>query len=535
MKKSSVTLATLTQAATLADLQFTDAERKLMLADVRRRIKRYRKLRAVELPSHIPPALVFDPRPPPMTFETHRSPIRLSRVRPPRVPADLEELAFLPATHLSALIRSRKITSVALTQMYLERLKRYDPVLQCVVTLTEDLALTQARRADKEIAAGHYRSPLHGIPWGVKDLLATRGIRTTWGAGPYRDQVIDMDATVVRRLAEAGAVLIAKLTVGELAWGDVWFGGQTKTPWDIKKGASGSSAGPGAATAAGLVGFSIGTETWGSIVSPSTRCGVTGLRPTFGRVSRHGVMALSWSMDKIGPMCRSVEDCALVFNAIYGPDGEDPTVVDLPFNWDPSLRLSDLRIGYIKKDFAEKPAERTNDLQTLKVLRRLGAKLIPIELPDYPFDSLSLILSVEAAAAFDELTRTNRDDLLARQIRRAWPNVLRQARLIPAVEYVQANRVRTRLMRDMAARMEEIDVYVSPSVTGNNLLLTNLTGHPAVVLPNGFTPKGYPTSITFTGKLFGEAEVLSVARAYQDATDFHLKRPPLTVRSALRE
>jgi len=283
------------------------------------------------------------------------------------------------------------------------------------------------------------------------------------------------------------------------------------------------------------VGFSIGTETWGSIVSPSTRCGVTGLRPTFGRVSRHGAMALSWSMDKIGPMCRSVEDCALVFNAIYGPDGEDPTVVDLPFNWDPSLWLSDLRIGYIKKDFAEKPAERTNDLQTLKVLRRLGAKLIPIELPDYPFDSLSLILSVEAAAAFDELTRTNRDDLLARQIRRAWPNVLRQARLIPAVEYVQANRVRTRLMRDMAARMEEIDVYVSPSVTGNNLLLTNLTGHPAVVLPNGFTPKGYPTSITFTGKLFGEAEVLSVARAYQDATDFHLKRPPLTVRSALRE
>lgn len=390
--------------------------------------------------------------------------------------------------------------------------------------------MKQAKRADEELSAGQYRGPLHGIPWGAKDLLATKGYKTTWGAMPYKDQVIDKNATVVERLEEAGAVLLAKLTMGALAWGDVWFGGKTKNPWNLEEGSSGSSAGPGAATAAGLVGFSIGTETWGSIVSPSTRCGVTGLRPTFGRVSRYGAMALSWSMDKIGPMCRSVEDCALVFQAIHGPDGKDSSVADLPFNWDPDLDIAKLRMGYVKSAFEEDreiKEWKANDEATLETLRSLGVNLIPIELPDYPIDVMSFILSAEAAAAFDELTRGNRDELLVRQIKKAWPNVFRQARMIPAVEYIQANRVRTLVMEAMAELMSKIDVYVVPSFVGSNLLMTNLTGHPAVVLPNGFTEKGTPTSISFVGKLYGEAETLAVAKAYQGATDFHLKHPLL--------
>jgi Asp-tRNA(Asn)/Glu-tRNA(Gln) amidotransferase A subunit family amidase len=415
--------------------------------------------------------------------------------------------------------------------MYLGRLKKYGPKLECVITLTEDLALEQARRADAEIAAGGYKGPLHGIPWGAKDLLAVPGYKTTWGAMPYKDQVIDESATVVKRLEEAGAVLIAKLTLGALAWGDVWYDGRTRNPWDYEQGSSGSSAGSASATVAGLVGFAIGTETLGSIVSPSTRCGTTGLRPTFGRVSRHGAMALSWSMDKIGPLCRSVEDCALVFDAIHGPDGRDLSVVDAPFNWDAELDVSGLRIGYVKSAFESEREEQEEwkrfDEATLESLSAMGLDLTPIELPDLPIGAMSFILRAEAAAAFDELTRTNQDDLLVRQIRNAWPNVFRQSRLIPAVEYIQANRLRTLAMEAMAEIMSEIDVYVVPSFGGSNLLLTNLTGHPCVVLPNGFREDGAPTSISFMGKLFGEAETLAVAKAYQDATDFHLRRPAL--------
>jgi Asp-tRNA(Asn)/Glu-tRNA(Gln) amidotransferase A subunit family amidase len=514
------------KAEKLAGLTFTEAERTQMLDGVGEQLKFYRRAGKVKLPNGVPPALKFDPRLPGMTFEQKRIPFKLSQIRAPRVPADLEELAFLPVTHLSRLIRARKLTSLALTEMYLKRLKRHHPKLQCVITLTEDLAVEQARRADKEIAAGHYRGPLHGIPWGVKDLLATRGYRTTWGARPFKKQRIDTDATVVQRLTEAGAVLIAKLTVGELAWGDVWFGGKTKTPWNTRQGASGSSAGSGAATAAGLVGFAIGTETWGSIISPSTECGVTGLRPTFGRVSRQGAMALSWSMDKIGPMCRSVEDCALVFNAIYGPDGQDLTVVDHPFNWGPNRKLTDVRLGYVKSTFEKKRPYREHDDQTLAALRRLGFRLIPIELPAYPVEALQIILRAEAAAAFDELTRSDRDELLVRQIKDAWPNLFRHSRLIPAVEYIQANRIRHQIMQAMAAMMEKVDVYVAPSYS-NNLLLTNLTGHPAVVVPNGFKANGVPTSITFTGRLYDEATALAVAKAYQDTTHFHLQHPHL--------
>ncbi|MFQ5676268.1 MAG: amidase [bacterium] len=533
-KELRVTKEMLADAEKLAGLEFTDEERDLMLEGVDGYLDNYEELRKLSIDNSVPPALHFNPVLPGMTFNAEKKPMNMSKIAKQKAPGNLEETAFWPVTHLAQLIKSKQVSSVDLTKMYLDRLKRYDPKLRCVISLTEELALEQAERADEEIAAGKYRGPLHGIPWGAKDLLAVKEYKTTWGAMPYKDQVIDMDATVVKRLEEAGAVLVAKLTLGALAWGDVWFGGKTKNPWNLEQGSSGSSAGPASATAAGLVGFSIGTETLGSIVSPSTRCGVTGLRPTYGRVSRYGAMALSWSMDKIGAMCRSVEDCALVFDAIYGPDDKDMTLVDLPFNWDAELDIKKLRIGYVKKLFEQERRGRGSseewqafDNATIEELKALGIDLIPIELPDFPVRALTFILNTEAAAAFDELTRSNRDDLMVRQIRNAWPNVFRQARTVPAVEYIQANRARTLLMEKMADLMTDIDVYVVPSYGGGNLALTNLTGHPAVVLPHGFTEQGTPTSITFMGKLFGEAETLAVAKAYQDATDFHLQHPVL--------
>ena len=521
----------LKNAEEIVGLKFTEEERELMLEGVNDHLADYEALRAVKIPNGVPPALYFNPLPPGLSVESERRPIRLSEVRIDSIPINLEDVAFWPVTHLSKLIESRRVSSTDLTKMYLGRLEKYGPKLECVITLTEELALEQARRADAEIAAGQYRGPLHGIPWGAKDLLAVKGYKTTWGAMPYKDQVIEEDAAVVERLTEAGAVLVAKLALGALALGNVWYGGQTRTPWDYEQGSGGSSAGSGSATAAGLVGFAIGTETWGSIVSPSSACGVTGLRPTFGRVSREGAMALSWSMDKIGPMCRSVEDCAIVFDAIYGPDGKDLHLIDAPFNWDAELDIKKLRLGYLEKAFEEEREDekqwKTIDKATLETLRSMGLNLVPIQLPELPISALSFILDAEAAAAFDELTRSNRDDLLVRQIQNAWPNAFRKARLVPAVEYIQANRVRTMLMHAMTDIMSDIDVYVAPSRVGDNLLLTNLTGHPCVVLPNGFRSDGTPTSISFMGKLFGEAETLAVARAYQDATDFHKKHPTL--------
>ncbi|MDZ7266265.1 MAG: amidase [candidate division KSB1 bacterium] len=521
-----LTPALIAAAEKLFGLQFNEAKRDSMRGDLEEHRANYEKIRRVPLPNSVPPALAFNPVPVGMTFETQHRPPVWSAPAKIAVPVNLEDLAYAPVGELAELLRTRKVTSMQLTQMYLSRLKKYGPKLECMITLTEELALEQAQRADAEIAAGKYRGPLHGIPYGVKDLLATRGYKTTWGAVPFKDQVIDEDATVIKKLEAAGAVLVAKLTLGELAWGDVWFGGKTRNPWNLEQGSSGSSAGSAAATAAGLVAFALGSETWGSIVSPSTRCGVTGLRPTYGRVSRAGAMALSWSMDKLGPICRTVEDCALVFNAIYGPDGRDATVVDLPFNYNPKIDLGKLRIGYLKSAFEKDSTNRATNEATLAKLRELGAKLIPLELPDFPVDALTIILSAEAAAAFDELTRSGRDDLLVRQIRNAWPNVLRSARFIPAVEYIQANRVRHLVIQAMAEMMKSIDVYVAPSFDGN-LLLTNLTGHPSVTLPNGFNDKGSPTSITFMGNLYGEALTLAVAKAYQDATDFHKKHPPL--------
>lgn len=513
------------KAEKIIGLEFTRTEIDSMIGDLEYNLESYIELRKVDIGNSVPPSLWFDPLP--AGFKAGGRGLGVS-VRPTwntEVPDDIEDLAFHSVRDLAAMIRSRKITSTQLTKMYLDRLKRYGDTLQCVITITEDLALKQAGKADREIAAGIYRGLLHGIPFGAKDLLAVKGYRTTWGAAPYRDQVIDENAAVIEKLEEAGAVLVAKLTLGALAWGDVWYGGKTRNPWNLEQGSSGSSAGSASATAAGLVAFSIGTETWGSIVSPSTRCGVTGLRPTFGRVSRTGAMALSWSMDKIGPICRYAEDCAIVFDAIRGPDGKDQTVVDMPFNYSPGIDLSGLKIGYTEALFEEEYPNRDNDMATLEKLRDLGANLVPIELPDYPVQSIAFILSAEAAAAFDELTRSGRDDMMVRQIRNAWPNVFRSSRFIPAVEYIQANRLRYILIQEM--EKIDTDLYIAPSFGGNNLLLTNLTGHPCVVLPNGKDDEGNLGSISFIGRLYDEATILSVAEQYQRATAFDEEHPPL--------
>ncbi len=524
---SRLTSKDIANSEKIMGLRFSRKERKLMLASLKRNLDSYKEMRKIVLENQVPPSLLFNPVLPGMSQKKEPISFNPTNDIEARIPDNFEDIAFYPVTALAQLIQSRKITSVELTNFYLDRLKKYGPLLECVITLTEDLALKQAKRADEEIAAGQYRGPLHGIPWGAKDLLATKGIRTTWGARPYKDQIPDEDATVVKRLEEAGAVLVAKLTMGALAMGDVWYGGETKNPWNLEQGSSGSSAGSAAATSAGLVAFAIGTETLGSIVSPSARCGVTGLRPSYGRVSRYGAMALSWSMDKIGPICRSVEDCALVFHAIYGPDGNDLSLVDFPFSWNPPADLKKIRIGYLKKAFEQKNRNRKNDQESLEVLQSLGVELIPIELPEFPTRAIRFILSAEAAAAFDELTRSGKDDLLVRQDQGAWPNIFRGARFIPAVEYIQANRLRTLLMQKMAETMREIDVFVAPSFGGETLLVTNLTGHPTVVVPNGFDDKGSPTSISFIGNLYAEEKTLLVAKVYQDATGFHLKHPKL--------
>ena len=514
-------------AEQLIGLEFTEVERDSMLEGLNDLLQTYQRFRTFDLENSIAPSLIFDPRPQNYELPGGPSYFHLSDYSATEMPNNLDKLAFYSVGELSELIRKRKITSETLTKICINRLKRYDPTLKCVITLTEELALKQAKRADEELAQGIYRGPLHGIPYGIKDLFSVKGYKTTWGAMPYKDQVIEQDAAVVRKLEEAGAVLVAKLSMGALAWGDVWFGGKTRNPWDPEQGSSGSSAGSASAVSAGLTPFAIGTETWGSIVSPSTVCGTTGLRPTFGRVSRAGAMALSWSMDKIGPICRSVEDCAIVFSAIHGPDANDPSTIDAPFHYSPKTDLQNIRVGYLEKDFAADYPFHENDSLTLEQFRNMGVTLIPIELPDMPINDISFILEAEAAAAFDELTRSNRDTLLIRQIKNAWPNVFRQSRFIPAVEYINANRVRSVLIHAMDMILQDVDIYLAPSWQGDNLLLTNLTGHPCVVLPNGFH-EGTPTSITFMGKLFDEGRLLGVAKAYQDATGFHLKHPDLS-------
>jgi Asp-tRNA(Asn)/Glu-tRNA(Gln) amidotransferase A subunit family amidase len=522
-----ITTEMIADAATISGVEFTPEERETMLQGLNRNLRSYQALHEQAVPNGVSPAVRFDPVLPGRELPTEHRSLRRSRFPSARRPAALEEVAFWPVSKMAELVRARAVSSRELTEMYLGRLDRHGPTLEAVITVTRELALRQADRADREIALGRYRGPLHGIPWGAKDLLSTEGYPTTWGAKPFENQVIDEDAAVVRRLDDAGAVLVAKLTLGALAQGDVWYGGRTRNPWNLEQGSSGSSAGPAAATVAGLVGFSIGSETLGSIVSPSTRCGATGLRPTFGRVSRQGAMALSWSMDKLGPICRSVEDCALVLDAIHGADGGDPSARSVPFNWDAERPLSSIRVGYFRRGFE---SERVTEFDTraLASLRALGIEPVEIDLPqDFPTSAMRIILTAEAGAAFDELERSGRDELLVRQSPRAWPNTFRSAKLIPAVEYIQANRVRSMVMEALDSALMGVDVFISPSFGPDLLTMTNLTGHPSVTVPSGFSEAGTPVSISFIGTLFGEAEMLRVAKAWQDATGFHLERPPL--------
>lgn len=508
------------------DIQLTDAERDSLMDNLKRAQDSYKALHGYTLNNSVAPAILFDPLPSGFHLNNKQLPINWNLPKEVTLPANREELAFYPVYKLATLIKNKKITSVELTKLYLNRLKKFGDTLQCVITLMEETAFQQARKADEEIAKGKYRGPLHGIPYGIKDLLAVEGTKTTWGAAGFQDQTINTTATVVKKLNDAGAVLLVKLTMGALAMGDIWYGGVTKNPWNLKQGSSGSSAGSASATSAGLVAFTIGTETLGSIVSPSTRCGVTGLRPTFGRVSRNGAMALSWSMDKIGPICRSALDCALVLDAIRGSDGYDKTVKDASFNYDGTADIKKLKVGYLKSLFESKYYNRTNDSIALNVLRSLGVQLQPVELPmDLPVNALSVILSAEAAAAFDELTRSNRDSLLTSQRKNAWPNSFRAARFIPAVEYINANRVRQQLIEKFYAITKTYDVIVAPSFGGNQLLMTNLTGNPCLVMPNGFNDQKSPTSISFLGRLFGEAELILLGRAYQEATTWDEGQP----------
>jgi Asp-tRNA(Asn)/Glu-tRNA(Gln) amidotransferase A subunit family amidase len=529
------------EAERLAGLEFTDAERELMRGSVSEHLASLKKIQELAIPNAVPPAMVFRPLGGELEWKLSIEPLKRSELlhvshatlgwtdgRPKfKRPDRMEELYFAPLFRMAELLRKRLVTSTELTKLFIERLKHVNDQLECVISFTEERALEQAAKADEELSKNVYRGALHGIPWGAKDLLAVKGYPTTWGAAPYRDQVIDGNAEVVRRLDEMGAVLIAKTTVGALAWGDVWFGGTTKNPWNLEQGSSGSSAGSAAAVAAGALPFALGTETLGSIISPCTRVGATGLRPTFGRVPRTGCMALTWSMDKIGPIARRVEDAALVLQAIQGADGKDPDAVTAPLEWTSPKYLDRFRFGYDASAFEQEYEEAAIDLAALDVVRGLVDELVPVELPDLPVGDMLVVLEVEAAAAFDELTRNNRDDELVRQVEQAWPNVFRAAQLVPAVQYVQAQRARALLMRRMEEALGELDGYVTPSFAGQSLLITNLTGHPTVVLPNGFREDGTPTSLSFVGRNYREGSIAALAMAYEKATPWHERHPAI--------
>jgi Asp-tRNA(Asn)/Glu-tRNA(Gln) amidotransferase A subunit family amidase len=513
-KPARLTADAIRDAEWVAGLTLSEQERNTVAGILGRRRRGAARLREVELDNSVPLPLLFDPTPG-AAGEGKGGVVKFTEKEDPKKPESSDDLAFLSATELAALLRARKVSSEELTKLYLDRLEKYDPALFCVVTRTEKTALEQARQADKDIAAGRYRGPLHGIPWGAKDLIAYPGYPTTWGAEPYKDQRLDVKATVARKLDEAGAVLVAKLSLGALAYGDGWFGKRmTRNPWNVKQGSRGSSAGSASATSAGLVGFALGSETLGSIVSPSIRCRVTGLRPTFGRVSRHGCMTLCWSMDKIGPLARSAEDCAMVFAAIHGRDGLDASAVDRPFSWPSQRAVKTLKVGYLR-DRAGAPE--------LEVLKKAGVQLVGIDLPGkLPIDELTVILHAEAAAAFDDLLRRNPE-----QTPPNWKASFQASQFIPAVEYLRANRIRALLMRAMAEVMSKVDLYVgSPN---HDLVLTNLTGHPQLLLPALAKRNGreVPAPVLLTGRLFGESELLSVGQAFQRATDYHLRRPPL--------
>ncbi|MFT5217237.1 MAG: Asp-tRNA(Asn)/Glu-tRNA(Gln) amidotransferase A subunit family amidase [Glaciecola sp.] len=484
-------------------------------------------LRKYTLDNDIFPAIQFNPLPlnfspkPQAGFPDWEIP---KNVQLPKKEADL---AFYSIPQLASLIKNKRISSFELTQFFIARLKKYNPILQCTITITEEMAFEQAKKMDQELANGQYRGVLHGIPYGVKDLMAVEGYKTTWGAEPYRNQQIEMTATVVRKLQNAGAVLVAKLVSGSLARGDVWFDGKTKNPWDTEQGATGSSAGSGSATSAGLVPFALGTETLGSITSPSTRNGITGLRPTYGRVSRHGVMSLSWSMDKVGPMARSAEDCAIVYSVIAGKDPKDGTTTDYPDGFEPKKDYKSLRVAYLKKDIEKDTSlSKPNLEKALETFKKMGINLNEVELPeDVPYSSFDVILRAEAGAFFDDLVRSRNVDKMVEQDQRSRANSLRQGRFIPAVEYLQANRHRQVLIEKMEVIMKDYDILISPTFGNRQLIITNLTGHPVISIPTGLDKEKHPTSITLVGNLYDEASILLLAKAFQENTAFDEMHP----------
>lgn len=567
-----ITQPMLAGALALSGLTFSEEDQRSMLQAANQDLTRYEDLRKVPIANDVAPPFYFSPLTPGMKVDRVRQPFQFSAPRVKR-PASLEDAAFWPITELSQLVATKQVTSVELTQMYLARLHRYNDKLNCVVTFLDDLAMAQAKQADADLKAGKYKGPLHGIPWGAKDIIAVKGYKTTWGSGAYKEQMIEEEASVVGMLRDAGAVLIAKLTTGELAQGDAWFGGQTKNPWNTAEGSSGSSAGPCSATAAGCVAFGIGSETSGSILSPAARCGITGLRPTFGRVSRYGVMTLSWTQDRLGPLCRYAEDCAMVMSVIAKPDGRDLSVSELPFNWNSHFDFRKLRVGYLKDAFDENtnPITKKYDDAAIALVEKLGVKLVAMKVPEGPADASGF--GVESAAFFDELIRTGRDKQMT-NLGRA--SSFRTSRLIPAVEYLQGQRARAVMMAKLAEATADVDVYLVPAnsggggggrggrgasgasggaavastagavaasgrgrgaggggqaAAGRHFNMANIAGYPAISVPHGFLDSGSPTALTFYGQPFKETEILALAKAWQDASGFHLKHPNLDAKA----
>lgn len=541
-----VTLAMVTEALKLSGIDLTEEERTALVEGANRNLAGYEEIRKLHIPPDVSPPFHFSPVVPGLTVNKTKQPFRLSAAPVVKRPANLEEVAFWPVRHLAELVRTKQVSSLELTEMYLARLHRYNPLLNNVVTFLDDYGRAEAKRADSEIAAGKYKGPLHGIPWGAKDIISVKGHKTTWGSAPFKEQVLDYDASVVEMLREAGAVLIAKVTTGELAGGDNWFGGQTKSPWDPTQGSSGSSAGPSSATAAGCIAFGIGTETSGSILSPSARCGLAGLRPTFGRVSRYGVMALSWTLDRLGPICRYAEDTAIVMQAIAKPDGRDMSVTDVPFNWNAQLDVKRLRVGIIQDSFDSitNASAKANAEKTLETLRSIGvAEFIPVMVPE--FNPNVSGFNVERTAYFDEHIRAGR-------MKGTRGGNQANGRLIPAPDYLQQQRARMMMMIELAKATSHVDVYIVGSnntgvggpgrppgappaappqqdrpqpPTQRHFGMANSAGYPAINLPNGFADTGAPTNATIFGQPYRELEIIALAKAYQDVAGFHTKKP----------
>jgi len=529
---TSIQKKDLISASKLFDFSFTTKEIDTLYSDVIDNLANYKAMHRLPLANSVPLSMWQTPVVPGMHFNTVQKPIPWKLDNTVQLPTNKNDLAFYTLEQLASLIKNKKISSLALTQFFIDRIKKWGDTLQCVISIQEDIAYAEAKKADAELAQGKYRGLLHGIPYGLKDLFAVKGTKTTWGAAPYQNQIIEEDAFVYTKLRDAGAVLVAKFTLGALAMGDYWYGGRTKNPWNLNYGSSGSSAGSTSATVAGLVPFAIGTETWGSIVSPSTTCGATGLRPTFGSISRSGAMALSYSLDKVGPICRSAADAAIVFNYIHGTDGKDGSAVNMPFNYTPNKDIKKLKIAYAKNYFDKIKDTSRNEFKVLEEFKKLGVQLIPVNFPDsgvYNFNIMDVVIGVECAAQFDEMTRMNIDDILTRQTKNDWPNSFRTARFVPAVEYINAQRHRYTLMQKVNEVMQQYDVIICPSRgDGNQSAITNLTGNPVVCVPTGFDKRSnLPTGISFVGNLYDEATILSIAQAYQKATNWDETHPTL--------